>query len=272
MQPVPETRDEATGVVVRHRVPGFSDRWELYEGQVPEAAWHDLAAERVRQLLRAFAARAGRDAHLFRNLAIRARQDRPSLGFDPDVCWVEPAPPDSERLDSLLLWLPEHPVPRLSIEFVSKSHPTKDYVEVPDQCAAVGVFELVVFDPIRSGPRAHGGPFLLQVWRRAEDGAFERVHAGDGPARSAVVPGFWIPREAERVLLLADDPDGHSLWLSSDEMERQRADAERQRADAERQRADAERQRADAERQRADAVVAEREALLRRIAELENKG
>jgi hypothetical protein len=237
-----------SGVVVRHRVPDFSERWVLYEGHVPEAAWHDAAADRIRRVLEAFVTRSNRPAFVYRNLAIRVREDRPSLGFDPDVCWVEPAPADPGRVDSLRLW--RDTTPKLSIEFVSKSHPTKDYVEVPDQCAAAGIFELVIFDPLRSGPRAHGGPFLLQVWRRADDGGFERVAAGDGPVASEVFDGFWIPREAERLLLLADDPAGNSIWPTPEEVERIRADAERIRADA---------------------AQSELEALRRRIAELEKQ-
>jgi hypothetical protein len=133
---------------------------------------------------------------------------------------------------------------------VSKSHPTKDYVEVPDQCAAAGIFELVIFDPVRSGPKSHGGPFLLQVWRRAEDGGFERIAAGNESVKSAVFDAFWIPREEERVLLLADDPLGNSIWPTPEEVERSRADVERKRADA------------------AQAEVAE---LQRRLTELERK-
>ncbi len=45
-----------------------------------------------------------RAATAYRNLAVRVRQDLPSVGFDPDVCVVEPSPPDTPALESLKLW------------------------------------------------------------------------------------------------------------------------------------------------------------------------
>jgi Uma2 family endonuclease len=218
--------NEATkGVVVRHRVAEFSPDWILYEGQVPEAPWHDLAAEHVRRVLRSYIGRARPSAGVYRNCAVRMRQDRPSVGFDPDVCFVDPAPAERYEIDSLKMWLPDHHPPLLSVEVVSKSHPTKDYVEVPDQCAAAGVRELVVFDPARAGPRARGGRHLLQVWHRAADGGFERVHAGQGPARSQVLDAWWIVDPSRKLLFLADDEAGTRPWPTEEDAERQRAEA-----------------------------------------------
>jgi hypothetical protein len=37
--------------------------------------------------------RAGRDALVAENLAFRWNERRPSIGVDPDVCLIEPAPP-----------------------------------------------------------------------------------------------------------------------------------------------------------------------------------
>jgi hypothetical protein len=125
----------------------------------------------------------------------------------------------------------DHPAPRLIVEFVSKSHPTKDYVEIPDQCAAIGVEELVLFDPTRSGPRAHGGGNLLQIWRRANDGGFERVFAGDSSAHSSVLDAWLIPSASERDLSIAGDRRAH-LWRTSDEA----AEAERAAKEAARSR------------------------------------
>jgi hypothetical protein len=215
-----------TGVIVRYRVPGFSERWTLPEGTVPEAAWHYERAEQFRNRAASGLARAGRSAAVYRNLALRVRQDRPRVGFDPDICVVEPPPPEPRAIDSLKLWLPDHRAPRLVVEFVSKSHPTKDYVEVPDQCAAIGVEELVLFDPTRAGPRAHRS--LLQIWRRAPDGGFERVSAGDASAFSAVLDAWLIPSATERALSIAADPDGRQLWPTVEEAER--ADKEIERA------------------------------------------
>ncbi|MBX3127639.1 MAG: Uma2 family endonuclease [Polyangiaceae bacterium] len=217
-------------IVVRYRVPGFSEQWTIPEGVVPEAPWHFASAGRLYERLARRFASSGRAASAFRNLAVRVRQDLPSVGFDPDVCVVEPSPPDAASLDSLRLWQPGHPVPRLVVEIVSKGHPSKDYVEVPDQCAAAGVEELVVFDPKRLGPRAHGGRKLLQLWRRAPEGGFESVFSGDEPARSSVLGAWLIPSAEHLELLIADDAEGREPWLTSEEAER----GERAAKDAER--------------------------------------
>src|SRR5260221_12933436 len=124
------------GVVVRHRVPGFSARWTIPEVPVPEAAWHDRTLELLKALLDHWATREGRDRAVFRNLAIRVAGSEPRVGFDPDLCIVEPSPPGAAELSSLRLWEPGHAPPALVIEVVSPGHPYKDDLEVPDQCAA----------------------------------------------------------------------------------------------------------------------------------------
>src|SRR5262249_17496646 len=151
-----------------------------------EAAWHDRALELLKALLEHWVARTRRDAAVFRNFAVRVRQDCPAVGFDPDLCLVQPAPPGATELSSLRLWEPGHPVPALVIEVVSPGHPYKDYTETPDKCAALGVSELVVFDPLLVGPRAGGGPQRIQIWTRTDLGTFQRVAAGDGPFQSSV--------------------------------------------------------------------------------------
>jgi Uma2 family endonuclease len=203
------------GVLVRHRVPGFSERWVIVEGKVPESALHDRSVELFMQLLIAFIVRTGRDAHAYRNLAVRVDPERRQIGFDPDVCLVEPAPPEGEDLESLRLWV--HPPPRFALEVVSKNHPHKDYAESPDKCAAAGVFELAIFDPLLVGPRAHGGPALLQVWRRAPDGGFERVTFGDGPAWSEALGGWLVVTDEGKRLRIADDEQAIRLWPTSEE-------------------------------------------------------
>src|SRR5262245_30928277 len=133
------------GVIVSHRVIGFSERWVIVEEKVAEAPLHSACLTLLNLVLDAHIATTGRDARAFRNLAIRVDRDRPQIGFDPDICLVEPAPPEDEDLESLRLW--EHVPPSLVIEVVSKNHPHKDYAETPDKCAAAGVTELVIFDP-----------------------------------------------------------------------------------------------------------------------------
>jgi len=68
----------------------------------------------------------------------------------------------------------------LLVDLVSSGHPSKPHVEVREKAAALGVKELVVFDPTLAGPRPRGGPWRLQAWQSAEWGLFELGHAGDG--------------------------------------------------------------------------------------------
>jgi hypothetical protein len=108
------------------------------------------------------------------------------------------------------------------MEVVSQSEPRKDYAIAPDKYAASGAGELVVFDPLLSGPRTQGGPFRLQVWRRDEADTFVRVYAGDGPAHSAALGAYLVVGEEGRRLRFADDEAGTRLWPSDEEAARAR--------------------------------------------------
>lgn len=210
--------------VLRYEVNTFSEHWIIPEEiPVPESAWHDGCLDLFRQLLAAWVQETSRDAAVFRDLAIRPRRDLPRVGFNPDVCLVEPAPPGAAELESLRLW--EHTVPTLAFESVSASHPYKDYTLVPEKCAVVGVAELVVFDPLLAGPRAQGGPWLLQVWRRAPDDTFERVHEGSDSAWSTTLGAYLVPNQDTRRLTIAAHADGRGRWLTGEEraLERERA-------------------------------------------------
>lgn len=220
--PVSSSLGTDAGVVVRHRVCGFSDRWVIPEVPVPESAVHDRSLQLLMALLDHWLARTGRDAAVFRNIAVRVREDRPSVGFDPDISLVEPAPPGAEDLTSLRLWEAGHTPPALAIEVVSANHPYKDYTETPDQCAAAGVRELVVFDPLGVGPKAHGGPAPLSLWRRAGDGGFERVYSGSGPAFSEVLDAHFFVAHGEKRLRLANDAALAHRWLTAEEAARER--------------------------------------------------
>jgi len=201
--------------VLRYALSGFSDSWLIPEEEVPESAWHDACLELFKALLDAWVTTTARDAAVFRDIAIQVRHERPRVGWNPDVCLVEPAPAGASELESMRLW--EHQPPRLAFEAVSPNHPFKDYAVVPEKCALAGVTELCVFDPLLAGPRAQGGPWLLQLWRRAPDGGFERIHAGDDAAASEVLGGFLVPDRAERRLRIAGRPNGDDPWLTREE-------------------------------------------------------
>ncbi len=224
-------------ISVGYAVPRWSPAWAVPEVRVPESEVHDQAIEYLRGVLLAWVLRTGLDAKVYRNLGIRWVPSEPRAGFDPDLCLVTPAPPESEGILSLKLWQAGHEAPKLAIEIVSQGHPYKDYVDTPDRCAACGVEELWIYDPCRYGRRAHGGPHLLQVWRRS-DGGFERRHAGAGPAYSQLL-GAWLSPAASRkpdeaLLRVSDERDARSYWPTLSEQERQRSERERQAAEQER--------------------------------------
>jgi Uma2 family endonuclease len=214
-------------VVVRYELPGFSERWTLPEQTVPESAWHDACLELVKALLVAWLKRTARAAEVYRDIAVRVRSDRPNVGFDPDICLVDPAPPEGTELESLKLWRADHAAPALVVEVVSPHHPHKDYSEIPEKCAAAGVGELVVFDPRLAGPRSGGGPHLLQLWRLLPGEGFVRVHAASTAAFSQVIGAWWVPIEGGSRLGVSEDPDGQKPWLTLEQSERVAKEAER---------------------------------------------
>jgi hypothetical protein len=156
------------------------------------------------------------------------------------------------------------------VEVVSTTHPNKDYVDIPERYAALGVPELLIFDPLLQGPRRLGGPVPLQLWRRDATGTFERVHFGAEPVHSDVLDAWFISNNPPQ-LVIAKDRAGQEPWLTDSEQER--AEKEQARAEKERERAEKERERAEKEQERAEKEQerAARLELERRVAELEAK-
>lgn len=227
-------------VAVQYSLPASLREWELPEVPVPESPVHDEIASRLRSVLVAWQIRSGQQGAVRRNLAIRWDELHPRVGVDPDVCWLETVPPgfhDGE-VDSLRLWQPGHVVPPLAVEIVSRGHPYKDYGWVQDKYAVVGVRELWVYDPYRFGPRARGGPVLLQLWVRTADGVLRETYRGDSPVRSPLLGAWLLPRPKGH-LELAEQQDGTGPWPTEAEQERGRAEQERARAERERARVEA---------------------------------
>jgi len=233
-----------------------------------------MAVYRIYGLLLAWSQRIRpeRSVRIAADLAVRWLEQFPRTGADPDVCVLEPGPEDFDDLKSLRLWEPGRVPPRLAIEVVSSSLPHKDYGSIQERYAAMGVEELVVFDPLLHGPRSLGGPVALQLWRQDATRAFERVQFGAEPVHSAVLDAWFIADG--RDLQISNDRRGRERWLTAEErLSTAQADAERAQADAERAQAGAERAQADAERAQADAER-ERQARLSleaRLRELEAK-
>jgi hypothetical protein len=203
-----------------------------------------MAVYRIYGLLLAWSERIRpeRSLRIATDLAIRWLKEHPRTGADPDVCVIEPAPPDFEDLKSLKLWEPGRVPPRLGIEVVSSSLPHEDYGSIQERYAAMGVEELIVFDPLLCGPRSLGGPVALQLWRRDATGTFQRVQFGADPVHSEVLDA-WLIADG-RDLNISNDRRGTQRWLTAEEKlvvvlteaERARAEAVHALAEAERER------------------------------------
>src|SRR5262245_17014151 len=76
-------------VTVSYSLPGFLDDWVIRWEKVPESSWHDEALELLKAMLVMWIARTGRDAAVYRDMAIRVRKDRPNVGFNPDIGFFE---------------------------------------------------------------------------------------------------------------------------------------------------------------------------------------
>jgi hypothetical protein len=231
-------------VSLRYPVRPRLEAWVLPEGKVPEATAHQMAVYRIYGLLLAWSERIRpeRSVRIAADLAVRWLKEHPSTGADPDVCVIEPGPSDFDDLRSLKLWEPGRVPPRLGIEVVSASLPHKDYGSIQERYAAMGVQELIVFDPLMCGPASLGGPVPLQLWRRDATLAFDRVSFGSEPVHSQVVDAWFIADG--RDLNISNDRQGtQRLRTAQEQLEAARDEAERAKSEAERARDEAERER-----------------------------
>jgi Uma2 family endonuclease len=239
------------------------DDWNLSEDQVPESRGHDRVSDRLTHVLIPWAERAGHDAQIGRNLAVRWDKAHPSIGVDPDVYVLIPPTPDPDET-SLRLWENGHHPLLLAIEVVSPSRPDKDYQQSPEKYAVNGTQELWVFDPKLAGPRTHGGPFRIQLWRRTDDDSFDRIYAGEGPVWSPAVQGWLIAVDGGRSLAIADDEHGSSQWMTAEEAAQRREQAERAAKEDALRRQEAERAAKEDALRRQEAERAAKEDALRR--------
>ena len=216
------------GVDVVFEAPRWSERWVLEDdATMPESREHEQASALLKDILRAWIARLGRDALAGGNLALRWDRAHPKVGVDPDVYLVEPAPPDA-RLQSLRTWVKGHHAPRVAVEVVSAGTAQKDYAEGPAKYAASGTRELWIFDPEGHGRGTMGESWVLQVWRRTRAGAFRREYAGDGPAYSDELAAWLVVTDEAARLRVADDEAGARLWPTEAEVERAAKESERE--------------------------------------------
>ena len=198
---------------------------------MPQSSDHAKAIDLMKAIL-AWWARSQPNTRVEDDMAIHWDEEHPSIGLDPDISVLRPAPPNDPDgdLSSVRTWVPGHSVPILAIEIVSKTNPRKDYEVVPDKCEACGIPELCIFDPHLAGPRrtrrSNGstpdehGPHRLQLWRHDANGKFKQVYAGDGPVYSPTLNGYFVAVDEGLKLRISDDEAGLQWWPTSEEVER----------------------------------------------------
>ncbi|MCL2726653.1 MAG: Uma2 family endonuclease [Polyangiaceae bacterium] len=219
--------------LVVDRRPQSRRGWELSEETMPQSVPHNNALGLIEEIL-SFRARSWLNTQIARDLAIRWDENNPKVGVDPDVCVLRPAPKDGMNLSSIRTWIPGHEAPIFAAEVVSNTNPRKDYEMAPEKYAASGTGELCIFDPMLAGPKSHGGPYRLQLWRRGENGEFRRIYAGSGPVYSPALNGYLVPVEGGRKLRIADDEAGLHLWPTAEEAARAEKEVERKAKEEER--------------------------------------
>lgn len=244
------------------------DLWEALRAQdleekMGQGGPHGERVELFLQVLRALAAEQDRIAYVSWDLFVEWDPNDPRARVSPDVLLIDGQPPDIQP-SLWRTWEPGCDPPRFALEVVSDRSRTKDYDESPGKYAALGVEELVVFDPAAAGPDAPRGSILVQLYRRSPRGQFLRVYAGGGPVESEVLRAWLVVTDGGGRLRLARNAEGTDLVPTADE--RRRA-AEEQRRVAEEQRRVAEEQRRAAE-SRAESAEARIKQLEDEIARL----
>lgn len=195
--------------------------------------------ELLRPLIERWFAHLGKPRFVGADQFIYYRQHDATSVVAPDV-YVMPGVKPGVLVPSWKVW-ETGTVPSFALEVVSSDDPHKDYVEVQERYRDLGARELVIFDPFcdKSPDRVR-----WQRWRRSEKRGFALVESTNADRLQSRALGCWLRvlgEGSEARLRLATGPNGEELFPTADEAARADADVER----------------------------AEKEAALRRVAELE---
>jgi hypothetical protein len=239
-----------------------------------ESMLQRLIAELLRPMLARFLAERGERAFVGADQFIYWVEGDSSQRVAPDVYVIFGEDPDALPR-SWLLWQCEHR-PSFVLEVVGRDV-EKDYEDAPNEYKAMGIDELIVFDPeARPG---HPRRVRWQQWRRVKKRGFVPVFRGDGDRVYSETLRCWIRLVGEGAharLRIGVGPHGDELVLTDrerEDKERQEKERERQEKERERQekeRAELERERAEQERERAE-QERERERQEKERAELERE-
>ncbi|HEY4160355.1 MAG TPA: Uma2 family endonuclease [Polyangiaceae bacterium] len=235
---------------------------------VEEKVGEDLLQRWIVELLRPLLARwfdaQGIVALVGADQFIYYQQHNPIERVAPDV-YVLPGVAPNTRVRSWKTWETSI-VPSFALEIVSLNW-GKDYLTSPARYGAMGVPEVIVFDPAPTGPERT----RWQVFRRVR-GELRKVESSDADRVRSRALGCYlraVGAEDTLRLRLATGPRGAVLFPTEDEAERAAKEAERAAKEAERAAKEAERAAKEAERAATAHERSAKEAALARVAELE---
>jgi hypothetical protein len=230
-----------------------------------ESMLQRLIAELLRPMLARFLAERGERAFVGADQFIYWVEGDSSQRVAPDVYVIFGEDPDALPR-SWLLWECEHR-PSFALEVVGRDF-EKDYEDAPSEYKAMGIDELVVFDP--DATPGHRRRVRWQQWRRVERRGLVPVFRGEGDRVYSETLRCWIRLVGEGAharLRIGIGPHGDELVLTDREREdKEREEKERERQEKERERQEKERERQEKERERQEK---EREANMRRELERE---
>jgi Uma2 family endonuclease len=206
------------------------------EDDMGEGSLQRFVSDLFRVLLERWFASRGAPTFVGASQFIYWTQFNPKCSLAPDV-FVLPGVKPGIKINSWKTW--EHDVaPSFALEIVSQDDYLKDYRDGPPSYEAIGVQELVIFDPeYRNAPSDR---LLFQVYRRLPKRGLVRVEAtNDDRVRSRVLGCHIraVGADLDTVRLrLATGPKGDELFPTHEEAERNArlaADAARLAAEAE---------------------------------------
>jgi hypothetical protein len=177
-----------------------------------------LIAELLRPLLERYLVQQGRPAHVGADQFIYWEENQPTCRLAPDV-YVLPGVARDVVISSWKTW-ETGVVPSFALEVVGSSI-QKDYVDGPAQYAALGVAELVVFDPHATS--ASRNRLRWQVFRRVARRGFLRVEVSQSDRVRSKVLGAWlrsVPVGSSLRVRLGVGPNGDQLFPTEAEEER----------------------------------------------------